>query len=332
MLSRSSDARPPIRPDPLSEVLQDLHLSEVSSGYGELAHPWGISFPEQSPASFHFVASGTCWIASPTGAWIQLEQGDAVLLPDGVGHALSSAPGGPTKPYANISREYIGRNTYRMRESGDGEATLLFCCTVVFGYPGVRPLLELMPSMLLLRAAAQADPLLPTLLDTMAIEVRTERMGNATVLARLADVVICRVVRAWAEEHREDATGWLAAIHDPKIGRAIASIHRQPNHDWSIKALAGVACLSRSVFADRFALLVGTTPARYVTRLRMHLACSWLREDRSTVAQVCERLGYESEASFSRAFKRNVGCSPSELRREARSAVIPAALRSAVQP
>lgn len=315
MFSRSSDIDVPIRPDHLSEVLQDLHLGDVSSGYGALAHPWGISFAPQEAARFHFVVSGQCWMESPDGQWVALDAGDAVLLPLGSAHALSSILNGATKPYDEVQCEYIGKTTYRMRDGGDGDATLLFCCSVIFKDPGFRPLLELMPSVLLLRAAAEQDPVLPVLLDTMAAEVRSERMGSATMLSRLADVVIARVVRGWAEDHKEDTTGWLAAIHDPKLGRAVAAIHRNPGRDWSIEALADVACLSRSVFTERFAKLVGVTPARYVTQLRMHLARGWLRGDRDTVAQVAERLGYESEASFSRAFKRHIGVSPSEARR-----------------
>jgi transcriptional regulator GlxA family with amidase domain len=157
--------------------------------------------------------------------------------------------------------------------------------------------------------------MLPALLETMAAEIRDERMGSATVLSRLADVVVTRVVRAWAEAHREDAVGWLAAIHDPKIGRALAAIHRHPGNDWSIEALAGVACASRSVFTERFAQLVGVTPARYLARVRMRIASDLLHTDGLGVREVAERLGYESEASFSRAFKRHIGVPPSDFRR-----------------
>jgi AraC-like DNA-binding protein len=316
MYSRSSEAEVPVAPDSLSEVLQDLQLGPVSSGYGELAHPWGIAFARQEIARLHFLVSGRCWLASPEGEWIELAPGDAILLPHGAGHALSSSRKGVTRPYEEVHCEYIGRNTYRMCEAGGGEASLLFCCGVTFSNPGLKPLLELMPSVLLLRSIAERDPVLPLLLDTMASEVRAERMGGATMLSRLADVVIARVIRAWAEEHRDDTKGWLAAVHDPKIGRAIAAIHRNPGSDWSLEKLAGVACVSRSVFAGRFAQLVGISPARYVTRLRMEIACDWLRSDRATVAQVAERLGYDSETSFSRAFKRHIGIAPSQARRD----------------
>lgn len=315
MLSRSSDIDAPIHRDPLSEVLQDLQLGTVSSGYGELAHPWGIAFEQQDVARFHFVVSGTCWIHSPSGEWIALNPGDAVLLPDGAQHALVSEKKERTKPYEQVRREYVGQSTYRMHEGGEGKISKIFCCSVFLRNPGLRSLLDLMPSMLLVRSVAKSDPALPILLETMAQEVLMERMGSATILARLADVVIAQVIRSWVENHRDVATGWLAAIHDPKLGRVLAAIHREPGYDWTVEALAAIACVSRSVFTERFALIVGMPPARYVTHLRMQIASEWLRVERASVAQVAERLGYESEASFSRAFKRHVGMSPSELRR-----------------
>jgi transcriptional regulator GlxA family with amidase domain len=191
---------------------------------------------------------------------------------------------------------------------------------VNFGDLGLQPFLDLMPPVLLLRSAAQHDPTLPTLLEAMATEARDQRIGSETMLSRLAEIVIGRVVRAWAEEHRDDAKGWLAAIRDPKVGRALAAIHRRPGYQWSLEALSDVARASRSSFTERFGQLVGMGPARYLARLRMHIASGWLRTHRLGVAEVAVRLGYESEASFSRAFKRHIGVPPSQIRRAGRTA------------
>ena len=158
-------------------------------------------------------------------------------------------------------------------------------------------------------------PVLPRLLDFMAREVKAKRVGTATVMTRLADVVIAHVIRLWVESRAADTSGWLAAIRDPKIGRALAAIHRQPGHRWSVENLAVVARTSRSIFAEQFRSVVGMSPARYVTRWRMHVASIWLQTERHTVAEVAARVGYDSEASFSRAFKRILGAPPSEFRR-----------------
>jgi AraC-like DNA-binding protein len=169
--------------------------------------------------------------------------------------------------------------------------------------------------LLLVRGGGADDPTLPALLEVIAAEVRSQRVGAATVMTRLADAVVARVVRAWVESRSADTRGWLAAIRDPKIGRALAAIHRGPGDRWAIEALAEIARLSRSRFSERFTAVVGMPPAQYVARWRMHLASSWLRNERLTVAEVALRLAYESEASFSRAFKRAMGVPPSALRR-----------------
>ena len=325
MLSRSSDE--PLLPDPLSDVLQDLRLSGVAYGRCELTRPWGIDFPPQVAARFHFVATGECWLRGPAFGRIHLQSGDVALLPRGAGHALADTIRGRAKLIDDIPLEEIGDRTYRLREGGGGTETLLFCGSVDFEEPAVHPLLELMPPVLLVRDAAAGDTSLPVLLETMASEVRMQRVGAATVLTRLTEVVITRVIRAWAEGRSQDATGWLAAIRDPKIGRALAAIHRRPGERWSVESLADVAQTSRSIFSERFTAVVGVSPARYLARWRMHVASGWLRGERLTVAEVASRLGYDSEASFSRAFKRVLGVPPSEVRRIGREDRASAALR-----
>jgi AraC-like DNA-binding protein len=301
--------------DPLSEILLDLRLSGGSYGRCELTRPWGLDFVPQQLARFHFVATGECWLRAASAGWVQLHEGDVVLLPHGTGHALAHAARGKTRPLESVPFEEIGERTYRLRAGGAGARTLLACCSVGFDGPSAHPLVELMPPLLLVRDGATQDPVLSMLLDAMADEVRRQRIGAATVMTRLADVVITRVVRAWVETKREDTTGWLAAVRDPDIGRALAAIHRRPGDPWSVESLADVAHISRSVFAERFSSLVGVSPARYLARHRVHLASMWLKNDGVTVAEAARRVGYDSEASFSRAFKRFVGTPPSALRR-----------------
>ena len=313
MLSHSSDGQV-IPPDPLSEVLQDLRLSGVSYGRCELAKPWGISFPDQSAARFHFIGSGEAWLRTAGMEWTRLQAGDVALLPRGTRHELAHAARGATRPLEEFPLEEIGDRAYRLRGGGDGARALLFCCSVGFDEPALHPLLELMPPVLLVQGA-DSDATLRALLEAMQGEVLAERVGGATVLTRLADVVIAKVVRAWVENRKEEASGWLAAIRDPKIGRALAAIHRRPGEPWSVDALADIAHASRSIFSERFTSLVGVPAARYLARWRMHLASVWLQNERLSVAEVAERLGYESEAAFSRAFKRLRGVPPSALRR-----------------
>jgi len=315
MLSNSSDIRNALMPDTLSDILQDLRLAGVSYGRCELTQPWGVEFPAQKAARFHFVAEGECLLHSAALGWIELQAGDVVLLPHGTTHSLADRRESATTSLNDLPAHEIGIRTYRVSAGGGGDRVILFCGSVSFEEPAVHPLLELMPSMLLVRGAAGDDPALPALLEIMGDELGAQRVGAATVMARLADIVITRIIRSWIEAQREGTTGWLAAIRDPKIGRTLAAIHRDPGNAWSVESLADIAGTSRSVFSERFTNVVGVSPARYLARWRMHVASTWLRNDRLTVAETAARLGYESEASFSRAYKRLMGSPPSAARR-----------------
>jgi AraC-like DNA-binding protein len=325
LLDYSSECARVSSPDALSEVLQDLRLSGASYCRSELHEPWGLELPREDGAIFHFVAEGHCWLRRPAQEPLLLEAGDLVLLPHGAGHVVSAPAEGAAKRMAHLPRQSLGAATYRLETGGKGARTLLVCCAVGFEEPTVHPLLEQMPDILLVRGGGARDPSLSAVLEAMAAEVGAQRLGAATVMSRLADILITRLVRAWVETRGADATGWLAAIRDPRIGKALAAFHRRPAVRWSVQSLASVANLSRSAFSERFAAVVGVSPARYVARWRMHLASAWLRRERLSVSDVARRLGYESEASFSRGFKRFVGVPPSALRRPRRAEPVTAA-------
>ena len=161
---------------------------------------------------------------------------------------------------------------------------------------------------------AQRDPAVLTLLEGMEREVALNRIGACGILARLADVPAASIIRAWVECACSDATGWIAAVRCPQVGRVLAAIHREPERDWSVPQLAEIMGASRSSFIDKFSNAVGETPAKYVARVKMFQARHWIAHEGMRVAVVATRLGYDSEASFSRAFKRIVGHPPSEAR------------------
>jgi AraC-like DNA-binding protein len=314
LLDRSSDRDDGrVARDALSDVLQDLRLSGVSYCRTEVTAPWGLEIPAEEGAVLHFVAEGSCWLRTASLPPQRLESGDLVLLPHGAGHALLDATDSTARPIAAMSREPLGERTFRLRGGGGGASALLVCCDLGFEQSSVHPLLQLMPEVLLVRGAESPDSSLVMLLETMAAEIAAQRIGGATMMARLADTIVTRVIRGWVETRDDDTTGWLAAIRDPQVGRALAAIHRRPEQAWSVTALAEVAGMSRSVFSERFTAVVGASPAHYVLQWRMHLARTLLRGGR--VSEVAARLGYHSEAAFSRAFKRAVGHAPSMLRR-----------------
>lgn len=191
--------------------------------------------------------------------------------------------------------------------------TVALTASMRFNIDKLHPLLQLMPEAMLTSDLARNEPSIPHLLDAMAREVDMDRVGAGGILARLADVLTATLIRTWVEHGCGDTTGWIAAVRNPEVGRVLAAIHLQPDRDWTVAALARLMGASRSGFAERFLRVVGETPARYVARVRMHQARQWLR-DGERVATVAERLGYDAEASFSRAFKRIIGTPPSHFR------------------
>lgn len=315
MLDRSSKPLMLATGDPLTEMMRGLRLDGVDYGRCVMAEPWGILFPAQQAARFHFIGAGSCFLLMPSQEWVEMKPGDAVLVPRGAEHILASTPGVPATPLERFDiKPLCGNNIFDISCFGDGPTTLLFCGSMRFNIDNLHPLLTLMPDVMRAHELAKNEPSVPHLLEAMMREVSTDRVGSGGMLARLADVLAATIVRAWVESGCGDATGWIAAVRDPQIGRVLAAIHLDPSRDWTVVALARAMGASRSGFAQRFAEIVGETPARYVTRVRMHQARQWLSRDRLMIAVIAKRLGYDSEASFSRAFKRVLGFAPSHFR------------------
>lgn len=302
--------------DPLTEMLRGLRLDGVEYGRCQMAEPWAIAFPAQDAARFHFIGARDCWMKVRGGEWTRLGAGDALLLPRGSEHVLASAPDVPPLPVQAYEVTPICGSIFDVRGGGDGPCTLMFCGTMHFNVDGLHPLLRMMPEVMRIKDLAANEPSIPHLLDAMVVEVASTRVGGGGMLARLADVLAASIIRSWVEHGCGDSTGWIAAVRSPDVGRVLAAIHLDPGRDWTVPGLARMMGASRSGFAERFASVVGETPARYVARVRMHQARLWLVRDRLKISVVARRLGYESDAAFSRAFKRIVGVAPGQLRLE----------------
>jgi AraC-like DNA-binding protein len=295
-------------------MLRGLRLDGVEYGRCALKAPWGLLMPAQAAARFHFIGGTGCWLLTPDKEWIRLNPGDAILLPRGAEHQLASGPGTAAQPLAQYQVEPVCSNIFDVKGGGEGACTLLFCGSLTYNIDSAHPLLKVMPELMRSCELAFNETAIPHLLEAMASEVTMNRIGSSGILARLADVLAASIIRSWVERACGEATGWLAAARHPEIGRVLAQIHLDPARDWSVEALAKVMGASRSSFADRFTEIVGETPARYVAQVRMHQARQWLMRDRLRISVVARKLGYDSEAAFSRAFKRVIGTAPSHLR------------------
>ena len=302
--------------DALTEVLRDLRLVQSFYCHSELTAPWGLGLPAEDHAVFHFVADGEAWLERPGTEPTRLGLGDFLLVAPGVEHSVSSGPGVPCRNVQELPCETVGGRAMLLRHGGDGARTVLACGGVRFEDPAAHPLVGLMPDVLHIRGTEDGEAfLMRHMLAAMGSEALNPRPGGTTVMLRLADILVIHAIRWWIDAANDDRTGWLGALRDPQIGRALVQIHRQPERDWTVAGLAASVHMSRSVFSDRFTALVGAPPLLYLTRWRMHLAARWLREDRTSLGDVASRLGYESEPSFSRAFKRHIGVAPGAVRR-----------------
>ncbi|OLP61791.1 AraC family transcriptional regulator [Xaviernesmea oryzae] len=310
--------------DALSEILRGLRLDGVEYGRCQPSAPWATAYPPQAQAQFHFLAGGAAWLKTPQGEWLELAAGDAVLLPRGDAHVLASAPDVTPVAVGDLRKRQVCDGIVDLQCACADARNLLFFAVMRFNVDPRHPLLQLMPPLMLTSDLAGSEPAIPALLAAMMREVEMQRVGSGGILARLADVLTATIIRAWVEHGCGAATGWLAAVRNPEIGRVLAAIHLEPERDWSVPELARLMGASRSGFAQRFVDVVGETPARYIARMRMHQAHQWLR-DGQRVASVANRLGYESEASFSRAFRKIIGMPPSHLRAGRQAAeVVPA--------
>jgi len=305
--------------DPLGEALHFLRMSGTFYARSEFTAPWGLAIPAfRNSMVFHVVTEGQCWVEVPGADAHRLQAGDLALLPHGQGHLLTSDPGAMVADLFALPRVEVSDRYERLRHGGGGAATNLICAVVRFDHPAARQLLALLPRVI--RVEEWRSPQFEWLQSTlrlMAAEARELRPGGETVVTRLADILVIQTIRAWIEKDPAAQTGWLGALRDPQIGRALTLVHRDPARAWTVASLADAAAMSRSAFAARFTELVGEPAMQYVTRWRMHLALERLKEDDAPLADLADRLGYRSEAAFSRAFKRVIGLSPGAARHAA---------------
>ena len=303
--------------DPLGEALHVLRMSGTFYSRCEFTAPWALVLPAIADSlMFHVVTSGRCWLEVEGTEPRLLQPGDLGLVPHGEGHRLASEPGVPGPGLFDIGRELVSERYEIIRHGGGGAPTTLVCGTVRFDHPAAHHLVSVLPRTI--SVEAWSSPQLEWLQSTlrfMAAEARELRPGGETVITRLADILVIQAIRSWIARDRAAHAGWLGALRDAQIGRALTLIHRDPARAWTVASLAHEVAMSRSAFAARFTELVGETPMRYVARWRMHVAMTSLKEDGATLGELAPRLGYQSEAAFSRAFKRIVGVSPGAARR-----------------
>jgi AraC-like DNA-binding protein len=302
--------------DPLGEALHFLRMSGTFYCHSKFTAPWAVAVPPfKDSLMFHVVISGRCWLEVPGVERRVLEAGQLALVPHGEGHRLASDHRTRAAKLFDLPREQVGERYEILRAGGGGAPTHVICAVISFDHPAARRLIKLLPKLIAVDSLSTPEvEWIQSTLRFMATEASELRPGGETIITRLADILVIQTIRSWIARDAAAQRGWLGALRDQQIGRAIALIHRDPAHEWTLETLASHIGMSRSAFAARFTELVGEPAMHYLARWKMNLALSWLREDDTPIIELANRLGYESEAAFSRAFKRFIGLPPGAAR------------------
>ncbi len=326
--------------DTLSDVLRAVRLRGAVFYYIDGSSPWSAGAPparEIIPAimpgaehmiEFHGVVEGSCWGAIVGQQPIHLDAGDVILFPQGDPHVMSSAPRmkapwtekdvffAPRPPQLPYSLSLRGSEVTTARLDGGGrDRTTLVCGFLGLDARPFNPILSALPRVLKVSGTTLGpDSWVASFLRAAVVESNQRRPGGEAVLERMSEMLFVEVLRRHVDNLPAGETGWLAGMRDPAIGRVLALLHERPQAPWTLERLAEESAMSRSTLHERFVHFIGQPPMQYLAQWRMQVAAGLLRDTKSKLIEVALGVGYESEAAFSRAFKRMVGVSPGAWR------------------
>ena len=316
--------------DALSEALDAVRMTSALVLNAECSAPWGFTSPDPATlmpllapdaerlVMYHLMIEGDARARIAGMPEVSLVPGDIAIIPHGDAHTFSN--GSPPRLLDLTSDLFANASDLSLMKFGGGGATTRFVC----GYFGCerraeRLFLAGLPQIIKINIRGDAaGRWLEDSMRHLASEVGDTRPGNRVLLSKMAETLFIEAMRRYMEQLTPEQTGWLAAAKDPVVGRALALLHRDPRHSWTVAELAAQTGASRSVVTERFAHLLGESPLAYLARWRMQLAARLLESTRNTIVQTAAEVGYESEAAFSRAFSREFGLPPARYRKQAR--------------
>jgi AraC-like DNA-binding protein len=313
--------------DALSDVLKAIRLEGALYLNAEFTAPWcmrgkyGMTSVKARLAGaehvvfFHFLVEGRAKVRlAEGGEVIDVAAGDLILFPQDDRHLMGSDLHVAPLAAENIGAGYTGLTD--MSHGGGGEATRFVCGYLACSRALMRPLLDSLPRVVRIPIGdGPASALLRELLRSGVRESSAPRAGTKSMLAKLAELLFVEALRRYAETLPPEGRGWLAGARDAHVGRALALMHAEPGKAWTVDDLAREAAISRSALGDRFTALVGEPPMQYLMRWRLALAAQTLRSGKEAISRIAARSGYDSEAAFSRAFKREFGVPPAAWRK-----------------
>lgn len=316
--------------DALSDVLRVTRLTGGVFLHADFFAPWCIEArmgpehcePVLGPAShlilYHYIVEGVVQlrVSGECGEPLTLRAGEVVVLPRNDLHLMGSDLDLTPVNDTDLVQPRKDGGLFSIRHGGDGARTRMICGFLGCDDAESNPVISTLPSVLRLDLAGDAAAeWIQSTFRFAADEVAAGRPGSETILAKLSELLFVEAVRRYADTLPDGQTGWLAGLRDPHVARALALIHRDITRQWTVDELGREVGLSRSALADRFTRLLGTPPMQYLTSWRMQIATQTLRSSSASLAQVADMVGYDSEAAFSRAFKKAVGTAPGTWRR-----------------
>jgi AraC-like DNA-binding protein len=306
--------RPGIDQIPEAKRIFDTYLRGISFRSevyyrGQVCEDWFLDTSGTGHINVHVVCHGDCWFRLPGLAEpLQLQAGDVVVLPHDASHQLTSSPR-LVAPYGKISMPH------QTAHNPAAPGTALFCGYLIVDRSAYAHVFAMLPDYVVIRSRENnGASSLRALIDLLFAETQSDHLGSPAILDRLADALMFYVIRHSLMQGARPV-GLVVGLADKQIRPALVALCDEPAHAWTLDSLAERAFMSRSSFAERFNTLVGRTPMEFLAEWRMQLARNWLGQDRLSVAEVAARCGYQSEAAFSKAFKRVVGVGPGEFRR-----------------
>ena len=318
--------------DVLSEVLSAIRLDGAVYVNGEFNAPWCIQARYGMPnakeligganhiAFFHFLLEGNCQARlSDSGDVFNLNAGDLILIMDDLGHQLGSDVSLPPEN----SGDYVmsmANGFARLRSDGGGATTRFVCGYIACDRRICRPLISCLPAMfkVTLGSGGGSQSWLIDLLRVGVQESAAQGPGARSLLTKIAELMFVEALRRYSSSLTVEQKGWLAGLRDPVVGKALAKMHAEVSRPWTLDELASEVALSRSALGERFLDLIGEPPMQYLTRWRLALAARALRTENDSISRIADRCGYESEAAFNRAFKREFGTPPAAWRKNER--------------
>lgn len=315
--------------DLLSDVLAMVRLTGALIFQVDITGPWGVEgeptvekfAPLLPPGTnhviaFHIVLEGECWFRHGSCGWFAVRTGHAAVIACGDRHDLCDQPGRATVPFAVMLG---GRSLLDVRhvhfEAGPGNTTSLLCGFLGCDERAFEPLCRSLPPVFQVDLGEH----MRTLVRYAVTNALDDGPGAAGLRGRLAELLFLGALRLYMRDLPANASGWLAGLRDPVIGRALQAMHAQPCRPWTVDDLAAAAASSRSALAARCTEVLGEAPMHYLARLRMYLAARALTDSRKSLATVAADVGYDSPAAFQRAFKRSFGVPPAAWRRQVRA-------------